>query len=175
MGKRELAGQAVVKVLSLFSERAQEATVRYRQFVADGVEMGKCEDLGSSRKKPMLNVEEDNPYDARILGDGEFVKKLLCRQELEAKMWHPMEINDIVAQTCTRFGIIPEELQLNCRKAKTVEARSVICYLAVRLLGHNGAAVGNQINLQRAEVSVAAMRGARMVLNDPTLLELVDR
>ena len=41
--------------------------------------------------------------------------------------------------------------------------------------GHSGVEVGKYVNLRRSGVSVAAGRGEKMVLNDPALLELIDK
>ena len=42
--------QVVDEVLSLFGKRKREARAKYRQFVADGVALGKREELGGERR-----------------------------------------------------------------------------------------------------------------------------
>ena len=59
--------------------------------------------------------------------------------------------------------------------ARIVNARSVICYLAARLVGHSGVEVGRHVNLRRAGVSVAAGRGEKMVKGDSALVALIDK
>jgi hypothetical protein len=177
IGKQSLEGQVVDKILSHFAKGKREATRQYKSFVADGVALGKRNELGGSRRMTRELLEEfgEEPYDARVLGDGVFVEELRQRRELESKFQSSMEIKDIVATVCRYLLIDPVELQHNSRAAKIVDARSVICYLAVRQVGHSGVEVGKQVNLRRAGVSVAASRGEEKVKNDPVLQELIDK
>jgi REP-associated tyrosine transposase len=177
MGKGVMEGQAVDEVLSLFGKRKRDAREKYRQFINDGVALGTREELGGDRRISKLAVEEsgEEPYDTRILGSGEFIRELRQRRELEAHLPQAVEIGAIVAWVCAHFGIAPDMLLLNSRAARVADARSVICYLAVRRTGHSGVEVGRQVNLRRAGVSVAAGRGEKMVLSNATLLELIDK
>jgi putative transposase len=177
MGKDALEGQVVDEVLSLFCNRKHEARKRYRLFVADGVSLGSRAELGSGRRltRKLLDEQHGEPYDERVLGSGEFVQELRMRRELESRFPQPMEIKEIVERVCRHFGVAPEELQLNTRKGRIVDARSVICYLAVRRIGHNGVEAGRQVNLRRAGVCVAADRGEKMAKKNPVLIALIDK
>jgi putative transposase len=176
MGKAALEGQVADEVLSLFAKGKREATKRYRLFVADGVAFGKRDEFGSGRRMSSgMGERGEEPYDERVLGSGEFVEELRGRRELESKLQQSMEIVDIVAKVCRHFEVDPQELRHNTRAARIVDARSVICYLAVRHIGHSGVEVGSHINLRRAGVSVAAGRGERIVKTDPELIELIDK
>ncbi len=177
LGKNILQGQIADEVLSLFSKRKNNARKKYRQFVADGIALGKRKDLGSGRRLPGMQPDKrcEEPYDERVLGSGEFIEELRKRHNIESKLPRPMEIREIVAKVCRHFGIDPNELRLNTRAAKFAKARSIICHIAVRRIGHNGVEVGGYVNLGRAGVSVAADRGGRIVKSDPDLLELIDK
>jgi hypothetical protein len=177
VGSQVLEGQCVDEVLALFAPEKREAVKRYRQFVADGIALGKRNELGGERRitKDLLEELDEESYDARILGSGEFIKELRQMRELDAKFPRVLTIREIVATICRHYELEPETLQQKNRAAKVTTARSVICYLAVRLMGHNGAEVGKLLNLLRAGVSVAADRGEQIVKSDPTLLTLVDK
>jgi hypothetical protein len=177
MGKSAMEGQVADEVLSLFCNGIREARKRYRLFVADGIPQGKREDLGSGRRMTKELLEEMNgePFNERILGSGDFVRELRMRKELESKFPPPLDTREIVARVCSHFGLNPEKLWLTTRSARITDARSVICYLAVRLTGHSGVEVGRQVNLRRAGVSVAASRGEIMAKEDPTLIALLDK
>lgn len=177
MGNGCMEGQMTDEVLALFGKRKREAREKYRQFVADGVAMGKRAELGSSRRITKDAIEElgGESYDARVLGSGDFVRELRQRRELEEQMPRTIEIGTIVARVCGHYGIEAAELRENNRGAAIAAARSVICYLAVRRAGYNGVEVGKQVNLQRSGVSVAAGRGEKIVLNEPALLEMVNK
>ena len=177
VGSQVLAGQCVDEVLAMFAPGKREAVKRYRRFVADGVALGKRIELGGERRitKDLLAELDEESYDARILGTGEFIKELRRMRELDAKFPQVLTIREIVAKICNHYELEPETLQQKSRAAKVTTARSIICYVAVRLMGHNGSEVGKQLNLLRAGVSVAADRGEQIVKGDPTLLTLVDK
>ena len=176
IGNQSLEGQVVDVVLSHFAKEKCEATRLYELFVADGVALGKRNELGGGRRmtRELLEGLGEEPYDERVLGNGEFLEGLQQRRELESKFTHSMEIKDIVVAVCRHFTIDPSELQRNSRAASIADARSIICYLAVHRVGHNGVEVGKQVNLRRAGVSVAARRGEVKVKNDPVYLTLID-
>jgi len=115
------------------------------------------------------------PFDQRILESGEFVRELRMRRELDSKFRQPLEIKEIIVRVCSHFRLEPAELGLTTKTTRITDARSVICYLAVRVAGHNGVEVGRQVNLRRAGVSVAAGRGERMIINNPELITLIDK
>lgn len=177
IGKQSLEGQVVDEVLSRFAKGKHDAIRQYKHFVADGVALGKRNELGGGRRMTRELLEElgEAPYDERVLGNGEFLEELRQRRELESKFTHSMEIKDIVAAVCRYFEIEPSELQRNSRAASIVDARSIICYFAVRQAGHSGVEVGKLVNLRRAGVSVAASRGEEKVKNYPAILALIDK
>ncbi|CAG0968397.1 hypothetical protein ANRL4_01098 [Anaerolineae bacterium] len=177
LGKNVMKYQVVDEVLSLFGKRKREARAKYRQFVADGVALGKREELGGGRRisKEVLEGSGAEKYDARILGSGEFIEELRTRKGLEAHLPQPVKLATVVASVCNHFGIDEDELRGHSRATRIAEVRSLICYLAVRREGHSGVEVGRQVNLGRAGVSVAAGRGEKMVLSDPELLRLIDK
>ena len=107
--------------------------------------------------RPQEGLAEES-YDERVLGSGKFVEELRMRRELKSKFPQAVGIKDIVAKVCHHGGVDPEELRLNTRAARIVNARNIICYLAVRQAGHSGVEVGRQVNMRRAGVSVAASR-----------------
>ncbi len=177
IGKQSLEGQEVDEVLLHFAKGKREAIRLYELFVADGVHLGKRDELGGGRKMTRELLEDfgEEQYDARVLGAAVFVEELRQRRELESKLSHSIGIREIIAVVCRYLAIEPEELKLNSRAAKIVEARSIICYLSVRKMGHSGVEVGKHVNLHRAGVSVAASRGEKIVKKDHVLLALIDK
>lgn len=139
--------------------------------------MGKRQELGGGRRLSRALLEDlgEEQYDERVLGSGQFVEDLRTRRELESKFPCAMEIEDIITRVCRYYEIDPEELRLKSRARRIADARSIICYLAVRQTGHSGVEVGRQVTLSRAGVSVAAGRGEQMVKNDLVLLALIDK
>lgn len=176
MGNSSLAGQVVDEVLDHFSKEVHTAKSHYRNFIMDGVALGKRDDLGGGRRELRKSLEEcDEVYDERVLGSGEFVEALRDRRELESRFTHAMEINEIVEKVSSFFEVNPLDLRSNIRAKRIVEARSVICFLAIRQAGHSGVEVGKHLNLRRAGASVAADRGKKIIIDNPSLTELMDK
>lgn len=175
LGNTTIDEQAVDQVLSLFGKRQREARAKYRQFVADGVALGRRKELGGGRRLSMKGVLGGGDHDPRILGCDEFIEKLRTRRGLEVHISQPVELDMIISMACNHFGIDEHELRVNSRTARIAAVRSVICYLAVRRGGHSGVEVGRRVNLGRAGVCVAAGRGEKMVMDDPKLLRLIDK
>ncbi|MDY6850016.1 MAG: transposase [Thermodesulfobacteriota bacterium] len=170
MGKKTLAGQAVHEVLELFAKNEAQGRSRYHSFIADGLDLDVREKITTSR-----SARQGEPFpDPLILGDEGFGERLqtLYQRELRAKMKIP--VNEIVKRVCGEYKIEAGELVRNTRTAKIAEVRAVICYLAVRIVGYSGVVVGRYVNLERAGVSRAAVRGERIVKSLPQLLRLVD-
>jgi putative transposase len=176
MHNADLKGQMINEVLGLFSAGREEGRKRYRAFVADGVAMGHRDDLVGIRKKRtvMDSDKEEELFDDRVLGGGEFIQELRARRELEPRLSSAIGIREIIERVCDNFGVDPVEVRKKTRSARIAEVRSVICYLAAREVGHNGVEVGRCVNLGRAGVSHSAARGEGLVRENPILLQLLD-
>lgn len=67
------------EILQMFAGKRQIARQKYRRFIADGVAMGKRNELvggGLHRSRKFYGAEGFEAYDERILGSGDFVKQL---------------------------------------------------------------------------------------------------
>lgn len=173
MGNGILEGQVTDDILTLFSKSAPEARRHYQQFIADGVAQGTRDDLTSGKRR-RTNLPDD-PYDDRILGSGEFVEELRSRQELAPELAVNVDIRALIGKVCAHFSIAPEQLRLKTRAPGVAEVRSVVCYIATRQAGANGAEVGRHLGLGRSGVSIAVGRGELLVQNSPVLLRLIDK
>lgn len=174
LGKGELDGQVTEEVLRQFANGAEEGRRRYREFVTDGVAMGRRAELVGGARMPAGKEAGDEMRDERILGGGVFVQELQRRRELASKISRAIPVTEVIARVCGHFDIRTEEIRRRSRTARLAEIRSVICYLAVRQIGHNGVEVGRQIGLGRSAVSLAASRGEAIIEKDPRLLKLLD-
>lgn len=177
MGKTALDGQATAEILAIFAKGRRAATKKYRLFVADGIALGKREELGGGRRLSKSAAEElgEESFDARILGSEEFIEVLRLRRELETGFSQRMPLSTIVEKVCRHFAMEPGNVRLCSRAAGIADVRSVICYLAVRHVGHSGVEVGKYVNLRRSGVCVAADRGEKMVQSHPMLMALIDQ
>ena len=87
LGRRKRSWQDREEILICFSDKKREAASRYRQVVKDGMAMGRREELtgGGLRRSAggwegLMNLKRAGEYwrgDERILGDGNFVNRVL--------------------------------------------------------------------------------------------------
>lgn len=174
LGCATLVGQEVDEVLKLFATGKTAARRAYGDFVADGVAMGRCEKLVGRRDE---SVERDGGAgrDPRILGGEAFCEALQGDVALAQRLDRRLAAEEVVRRVCDHYGIAPEELGKKTKTSKVAEVRSVICYLAVQELGHNGVEIGKAVGLRRAAVSRAAVRGGALVAGDQDLFKLVNK
>ncbi len=172
MGNSDFEGQRINDVLALFSKNKKTARNIYHQFIADGVTQGTRDDLTSSGKRQASLPEE--AYDARILGDGDFVEEIQARNKLVPLLTTNISITKLTHRACDFCSVDPDLLGRKTRVAGVAKVRSIICYLAVRKLGLNGVEVGRQLGISRSGVSIAANRGELLARDHPEYLRLID-
>jgi len=156
MGKQELSGQSADEVLILFEQKKRRARQIYRAFVIDGIKHGRRDDLvggGLHRSQGVQRSGEYEAYDERILGN-----------------------DGIIQRTAEALGIKMELLRQRNRIKELVDARTAICYLAVREYNFNGVAVARALNMSRSGVSVAVRRGEEVFNGNSALRDtLIDK
>jgi REP element-mobilizing transposase RayT len=167
MGNRELAGQKTEEVLLRFGKRIVSSRRHYRQFMEDGLAMGKRTELvgGGLRrsKKAAGEPVEGDSHDDRILGSGAFVDNLRHERGLKERISYKMSLTDLLGSIVELYGIEREDIRWRSRKTVVSEARAVFCYAAVRVLGVSGADAGKMLNIRRSAVSQAVRRGALLL------------
>ena len=177
MGKRKLAWQKTEDILGLFAETLRTARRLYQEFVRKGVSQGRRQELtggGLKRSLKVIDLGESDAHDDRVLGSGEFVERLRKEHDLSARIPpKPMSLESLIKNTVDHFGISLQILKQRRKGKKLAEARRVICYFAVREMGHNGATVGKMLNMTRSGVSIAAKLGEELVQERPSLRNLV--
>jgi putative transposase len=175
LGQKVLAGQTINEILTLFARRKEKARHAYRQFLSDGIAMGKRPDLvgGGLRRSQLLesNVAVMSDYDERVLGGGEFVASLREEPRLGGKLSRTMNLNSLQARVSDYFKLPEATILRRGRRNQYSEARELFCYLAVRELGYSGAKVGAMIGMGTPSVSRALRRGEELVASRPMLME----
>ncbi len=177
MGKRKNTWQDVNGVLCLFDTKVSTARRRYRFYVKKGISDGKRTDLtggglirstgGWSEVKAMRRVGVYQKGDERILGDGDFVNTILksAQEELDKKYsLRAKGFNlDMVAQRVSHLlGIEPKELWVKGKYPHIVQARSLLCYWAVRELGIRMSELSHKLKLSEPAVSLSVKRGMKI-------------
>ncbi len=171
MGRRKMEGQEITSVLLHFGENPTPAQWRYRGFISDGLGLGRREALegGGFRgsRKGKAGLEQKGRWDSRVLGGGEFVKRLQERKELKGRLDIPLPLCQLVDRVSETMNIDPVAIRQPSKVRALAEARAVICYLAIREYGYKGLEVGKELHLGPAGVSLAMRRGEALLRAHP--------
>ncbi|MDZ7580619.1 MAG: transposase [Deltaproteobacteria bacterium] len=174
MGKRKAEWQDANKVLGLFNRKAHVARNRYRDFVIKGVELGRRPDLiggglirsagGWQAVKALGKNKIHLKGDERILGDSDFVLKVLDEQnECMVQRYHVREqgydLEKIIERVSDLFSLSKRDILDPSRQRQRVMARSVLCYWAIRELGMSGRELAHILEAIVPSVSRAVSRG----------------
>ena len=177
MGKRIRDFQDVDYVLRLFGDKVAKARRNYREYVQKSIVLGRRPELigggilrssgGWGVLKAMSKARIHLKGDERILGESDFVKKVLAEQEeqFERRYWlkaQGYDIDRVVKKVAEVFDIEPEKICKPGNQPLRVKARSLVCYWAVRELGLSGTSVGKLLGLGQPAVSRAVARGEKL-------------
>ena len=177
MGKRKRDWQDTDKVLALFANRPSPARSGYRQFVEEGIEMGRRPELtggglirsagGWVALKSGKEGRDQTTGDERILGEGEFVESVLkeADEKIERRQWlqaQGYDFQKVVSRAGELIGLNVEEVIKPGKQPQRVQARSLVCYWAVIELGLVGTSVAKMLGMSQPAVSKAVQRGGRL-------------
>ena len=179
MGRKNRPWQDVEYVLGYFGERVRRARNAYVEYMEEGIELGRREELtggglirslgGWSEAKRLRGKGKDHVMsDERILGDSGFVASVLSqaneayerRYELKRRGYDLERIAKRVAEIC---GVKEEEVFSKGRQKNRVKARSLLCYWAVREAGISLRALAKRLGISAPGVGYAVERGEAIV------------
>ncbi len=182
MGRRELPGQNMEEVLGYFGKRTKTAREKYQAFVADGISLGKRDELVGGGLRRVLKLAGDEvvtAYDDRILGSADFVEHLKQEKEIAERLDAPIPLTELIKRVAEFASVEPQELCQRGRKTMVADTKSIICFLAVRRIGCSGEAVAKALGITRSGVCRGASRGAALLAENPVkwgkLEELINK
>ena len=177
MGKTKRGWQDTESILEMFGERVGAARRWYKDFVEKGIDQGKRSDLsggGLIRSaggwEAIRGFKKERIFqksDERILGDGDFVEDVLRSAEetmekryaLRARGYDLMKVSSRVAEV---LGVKEEDVWAKGRYPRIVEARSLLCYWAVREVGQTMAFLAARFGISVPAVSKSVSRGEKL-------------
>ena len=177
MGKIKRRCQDTEYVLAYFGDTRSKARAAYRSFVEKGISQGRRPDLiggglirsagGWDEIEKLRQAKAYMKGDERILGDGEFVERVLQdanalldrRYALKAKGY---DFTQAVKEVADIFGIAPAVVLRPGKQALSVKARSLLCYWGVRELGITSAEVAHKLGICPSAVTKATQRGEEL-------------
>lgn len=171
---------AAGEVWGLFSRKPTVARNKYEKFLAEGVGQGERSELsefGLNRGESGAQESDDlRRRDGRILGNAQFVDAVLAKadEQLSGKSRYQQKgigLNELVEVVAPLLGISPEEVMAPGKQPMRVQARSLLCYWAVRELGYTATAMGRRLKISQPAVSMAVQRGEKLTTEQGWVLE----
>jgi putative transposase len=174
MGKVKHEWQDTRSVLGMYGGNVGAARRQYRAFVEKGVGEGRRQDLtgggllrsagGWEGVKGLRDKEVYQRNDERILGDGDFVGHVLASAEETMKKHYEyrsrgINLDAVTARVSEALGIEAEEVWGKGRYRRIVEARSLLCYWAVRELGFSMSLLATSLGISIPSISDSVARG----------------
>jgi hypothetical protein len=174
VGKIKQDWQDTEYVLAYFADTRSKARTAYRSFIEKGISQGRRPDLiggglirsagGWSQIEELRRAKSYMKGDERILGDGEFVERVLRdadalldrRYALKAKGY---DFETAVKRVADIFGIPPATILRPGKFSFTSRPRSLLCYWANRELRMTTAEVAHKLGICPTAVTKAAQRG----------------
>ncbi len=169
MGARQFPGQKVEEVLRYFSTKKELAREKYQEFVADGIRLGKRNELvggGLRRGLKVLGNEALPSYDERVLGSGDFVEQLCQEKLISTRLEVHLTLPQIMDVFANKYCVPMEDLCQRRRGGALSEVKSIICHIATRWFGYSGEMVGKCLGITRSGVCRGAVRGQKILEED---------
>jgi hypothetical protein len=163
-------------VLRWFGQKQGEARKAYRNYVKKGIDQGRRPELvggglirslgGWSAVKTMRRSGERELSDDRILGNGEFVERIIKEAEAKRKYQLPVKeqdqkINKFIAKLCKNKKVSIKEVRSGSRRKEVSGVRAVI---AIGLVNKHGVAlteVARRVGVSTAAVSKIIKRDSQ--------------
>lgn len=174
LGNRPLDGQDTAAILVRFGKKATTTCRNYRQFVADGIQTGRRDDLvggGLKRSQGERQNHESESFDAIFLGCGDFVDGLKQDLQLRDKMQSVVTLTQLLAIVSAASRLDHDLVRRPSKSRAPAAARRIMCPLAIYELGYTGREIGTFLNLGPTGVCLASRRGEKILTADPVLLK----
>ena len=185
MGKRINDWQDGQYVLGLFDKKVSNARRRYNAFVKKGIEDGRRPELvggglirslgGWKAAKALRRTVDRIKGDERILGDGDFVERVLKvgQEQMERRYEYQVRGYDfdwLVSQVAGLFNMKADEVIRPGRYPDTVKARSALCYWAKRELGISTLELSKRLGVSQPTASQSVQRGEKIISQNKLML-----
>lgn len=173
IGKKKCEWMDTDYILKRFTEKRKDAAKRYRQFVADGIPLGRISELSGgglirsmggwsqvlSLRRAKLMAESDE----RVLGSSEFVNEILKetdeREQRQLKLrLSGRTIQTIIAEECKSAKVNPSELKNGSRRSEVSAVRASIAQKGIDELGLSMAEIARHLGVNTSSVVRAVRR-----------------
>jgi hypothetical protein len=119
--------------------------------------------------KVLRKGQERLKGDERILGDSDFVLEVIktCREQFECRyrlQAQGYDLEKLARKVTAIFDIEMGKLFIPVRYPEVVQARSLLCFWAVRELGLAATGLAKKFGLTQPAVSIAVMHGEKIAV-----------
>lgn len=178
MGNQKLSWQSTDSVLKMFGTHEKTARRKYREFVEKGVAVGRRPELvggGLIRSAGGWKPAKESPKgqnrikgDERILGSVDFVEEMLkaCDEQFECRYMlraRGISFDQLLKNIASAFDCESALVMSSVKSPRIVQARSILCYFAIRELGMTATAVAKEMGVTQPAVSICVRRGGEMI------------
>lgn len=166
--------QTVNEIWGRFGTNKKEAQKKYIEFVSDAKDVGKKEELtggglirsagGWREVIGMRNAKERWQGDERILGDGEFVSKILKEAEEKIKKVEGLkragwDLSKVIEKVTEQLGVEKKDMVRKRRDKKVSDARKIVLYVGNKALQISGRELGEYFCVSRQAITRAVNEG----------------
>lgn len=176
MGKTKNDWHDAAYILRQFDDKLSTARRRYREYVKEGIGKGRRPELaggglirsaGGWTAANVLRGVLRMKGDERILGDGDFVEKVLKTSQEQMQRKYKLrtqgyDFDWLVKQVAEAMRIEPKDVLTAGKYAQSVKARSLLCYWGTRELGMTTVELSKKLKLAQPTVSQSAKRGQKI-------------
>ena len=173
VGNKIRPWQDTESVLSRFGEKKKASIERYREYIREGISMGKRPELmggglirsagGLEEIEKRLTRREFELGDERILGDGDFVQALLEQAEKKSgrsdqaqrKGW---TLDKLAGAVAGYLGVSAKEIKRRNRRKEISRGKGIVAWIAYEELGIRGTEIARYLKISGAAVTKARER-----------------
>ena len=163
-GEEELI-QDKDEILGFYGRKRKEAIQSYKQFIKDGIGMkedfeggGLVRSGGGLKSVLGRKKDEQELYDERILGNGQFVEEVLERIEDKEQRSKKIKNVDELLKKVSQYYKVPKDVIVGTRQQSVREARDLVVYLGREYLGKSITEMGNILGIRKNSASDALKR-----------------
>jgi hypothetical protein len=109
--------------------------------------------------------------DERILGDSDYVDEVFRTANENLQRTYQLkamglDVNKVAQRVAAQMGLPLDAVWAAGKHRKTVEARSLLCYWAVRLIGLSMSSLAQRLGISPSAVSQSVARGEALALKN---------
>jgi putative transposase len=171
MGRFQFPWQQREEVLRYFGDRLREARLKYRRFMAEGINQGKRPEL-TGRGLRNAVAEEEEIWDPRILGDGKFVKEVL-KQGVGEEKFLRLTWDGLIRKVTQWANLSLEDIASGSKRPKVAKVRCILSYLAVRRMRMKTVEVAALLNVSQSTISKCLLRGEEINKKDSKVVNQI--